>query len=130
QSRRGYAPVVRGVAQSTAKVTIRQNGVAIYQTVVSPGPFVVNDLYPTGCGGSLKVTVTEADGRKHSFEVPYASIPQLERTGVTRYAVSAGQLRNLMFGSRPNVLQGTIQHGFNNLFTGYAGIQAADGYDA
>ena len=34
-SRRGYAPVVRGLANSTAKVVIKQNGIAIYQTTVA-----------------------------------------------------------------------------------------------
>lgn len=32
----GFAPVVRGIANSDAKVTIKQNGYTIYQTNVSP----------------------------------------------------------------------------------------------
>lgn len=127
-SRRGYAPVVRGVAQTNAKVTIRQNGVEIYQTVVPPGPFAINDLYPTGTGGALQVTVTEADGRQRTYEVPYASTSQLQRPGMTRYSVDAGQLRDLGVGSPPDVLQAAVQHGFTNLFTGYAGIQGSNGY--
>ncbi|MGH8127488.1 MAG: fimbria/pilus outer membrane usher protein, partial [Gammaproteobacteria bacterium] len=129
-SRRGYAPVVRGVAQTNAKVTIRQNGVEIYQTIVPPGPFVINDLYPTGSGGSLEVTVTEADGRQRTYEVPYASVSQLQRPGVTRYSVNAGQMRDLPLGSHPDVFQAAVQHGFSNLFTGYAGVQGSDGYGA
>ena len=129
-SRRGYAPVVRGVAQSNAKVTIRQNGVELYQTMVPPGPFVINDLYPTGYGGALQVTVTEADGSKRTYEVPYASVSQLQRPGVTRYSVDAGQMRDLGPGVHPNVFQAAFQHGFNNLFTGYAGVQASGGYGA
>ncbi len=127
-SRRGYAPVVRGVARSTAKVTIRQNGVEIYQTVVPPGPFVINDIYPTGSGGALQVTVTEADGRQSTYVVPYASTSQLQRPGMTRYSVDAGQLRDLGVGSPPDVLQAAVQHGFTNLFTGYAGMQGSNGY--
>lgn len=130
QSRRGYAPVVRGTAQSNAQVTVRQNGVLLYQTTVPPGPFVLDDLYPTGYGGDLEVTVTEADGRQHSFSVPYASVAQLQRAGVTRYDVTAGQLRNLPGDDHPNVVQGTVQHGFNNLFTGYTGFQLSDDYAA
>ncbi|HET6632072.1 MAG TPA: fimbria/pilus outer membrane usher protein [Rhodanobacteraceae bacterium] len=130
ESRRGYAPVVRGVAQSNAKVTVRQNGVQLVQTTVAPGPFVISDLYPTGYGGDLEVTVTEADGREHSFSVPYASVAQLLRTGITRWSVAAGELRNDALLDSPNMAQATVQRGFSNLVTGYAGVQVAEDYAA
>ena len=129
-SLRGYAPVVRGIANTNAMVTIRQNGVQIYQTTVAPGPFTINDLYPTGYGGSLDVTVTEADGRTRTFSVPYASVAQLLRPGITRFDVAAGTLRNFSLVHTPDVAQATVQHGFSNLLTGYTGIQAAQGYAA
>ncbi|WP_251276957.1 fimbria/pilus outer membrane usher protein, partial [Enterobacter hormaechei] len=56
-SLRGYAPEIRGMARTNAKVTVRQNSAIIYETTVSPGEFVINDLYPTGFGGDLTVTV-------------------------------------------------------------------------
>ncbi len=130
QSLRGYAPVVHGVAETNAKVTITQNGVQIYQTSVSPGPFTINDLYPTGYGGNLLVTVTEANGRSHSFSVPYASVSQLLRAGTTRYDVAVGRLRNLSVTGQPSLVQATVQHGFSNLITGYAGLQGSQGYAA
>ncbi|MBB6184567.1 fimbria/pilus outer membrane usher protein [Oleiagrimonas soli] len=130
QSLRGYAPVVRGVAETNAKVTVTQNGVQIYQTSVSPGPFTIDDLYPTGYGGDLRVTVTEADGRTHSFSVPYASVAQLLRAGTTRFDIAAGRLRNLLIANEPTLIQATAQHGFSNLFTGYAGLQGSQGYAA
>lgn len=130
QSLRGYAPVVRGVASTNAKVTIRQNGVQIYETTVAPGPFVITDLYPTGYGGDLDVTVTEADGRQQHFAVPYASVAQLQRAGITRYDLAAGQLRNNFLQDKPDVFQAAAQHGFNNTFTGYAGVQGSEGYAA
>ncbi|HEY9111260.1 MAG TPA: fimbria/pilus outer membrane usher protein [Rhodanobacteraceae bacterium] len=130
QSLRGYAPIVRGVADTNAKVTIRQNGLQIYETTVAPGPFVIRDLYPTGYGGDLEVTVTEADGRQHSFAVPYASVAQLLRPGVTRFDVAAGRLRNTSLQDKPDLVQATLQRGFNNDFTGYAGVQGSAGYAA
>ncbi len=36
-SMNGFAPIVRGVAHSNAKVTIAQHGYVIYETYVSPG---------------------------------------------------------------------------------------------
>ena len=130
QSLRGYAPVVRGVADSNAKVTVYQNGVQIYQTTVAPGPFVISDLYPTGYGGDLQVKVTEADGRQHDFSVPYASVAQLQRAGITRFDVAVGQLRDTNLHNKPGVFEAAAQHGFNNFLTGYAGVQASEGYAA
>ena len=129
-SMRGYAPIIRGVASTNAKVTVRQNGVQIYQTTVAPGPFTINDLYPTGYGGSLEVTVTEADGRSHAFSVPYASVAQLLRPGTTRFDLAAGQLLTSLISSHPGVVQATVQHGFSNLLTGYSGAVVSQGYAA
>lgn len=128
QSLRGYAPTVRGVADSNAKVTVRQNGMVIYQTTVAPGPFAINDLYATGYGGDLQVSVAEANGRVHTFSVPYASVPQLLRPGVSRFSAVAGQVRQQGILDTPTLIQGTIQHGFSNLLTGYAGVIGSNGY--
>lgn len=130
QSLQGYAPVIRGVAQTNARVTVRQNGVEIYQATVAPGPFSISDLYPTGYGGNLEVTVTEADGRVSNFTVPYASVAQLLRPGITRFDIAAGELRDASIRDTPAVVQATVQHGFNNLLTGYAGIVGSQGYAA
>ena len=130
QSLQGYAPIIRGVANTNARITVRQNGVQIYQTTVAPGPFTINDLYPTGYGGSLDVTVTEADGRVSTFSVPYASVAQLLRPGITRFDIAVGELRSATISDKPAVLQATVQHGFNNLLTGYTGIVGSQGYAA
>ena len=130
ESLRGYAPVVRGTAQSNARVTIRQNGQVIYETNVSPGPFEIKDLYATGYGGNLDVTVTEADGRTESFTVPYASVAQSLRPGTTRFSVTAGQLRNDSLETKPAFAQFTMQRGLTNSVTGYGGAVVGNGYVA
>ncbi|PSD24850.1 fimbrial biogenesis outer membrane usher protein, partial [Stenotrophomonas maltophilia] len=89
-----YAPVVRGVAQTNARVTIRQAGHVVFETTVAPGPFEIDDLRNTSRGGDLEVEVTEADGRVESFVVPYAAVPGLLRQGQQRSSVTVGQLRN------------------------------------
>lgn len=127
-SMNGYAPVVRGTAETNANVQIRQNGYVIYETTVSPGAFEINDLYATGYGGDLEVTVTEANGRVRSFVVPYASVPRLIRPGTWRYAITAGRVRNEALAmDAPYFAEGTYQRGINNWLTGYFGAQAADG---
>ncbi|KND60798.1 Outer membrane usher protein FIMD [Candidatus Burkholderia verschuerenii] len=130
ESLRGYAPIVRGTADSNARVTVRQNGQVIYETSVSPGPFEIRDLYATGYGGNLDVTVTEADGRTKSFTVPYASVAQSLRQGTTRFAVTAGQLRDDSLQTKPDFAQFTIQRGISNTVTLYGGGIASEGYIA
>ncbi len=129
-SLRGYAPIVRGTADSNARVTIRQNNQIIYETSVSAGPFEIKDLYPTGYGGNLDVTVTEANGRTRSFSVPFASVAQSLRPGATRFSVTAGQLRKLNLDSNPSFAQFTVQRGMTNMLTAYGGGIAGSGYTA
>lgn len=129
-SLRGYAPTVRGVASSNAKVTIKQNGMTIYESTVAAGAFEIDDLYATGYGGDLIVSVMEADGREHSFTVPYAAVPMSLRPGSNRYSLAAGTVRDTQLSNSPLFTQATWQHGFTNLFTGYAGTNVAQGYTA
>ncbi|RZT41253.1 fimbria/pilus outer membrane usher protein [Cupriavidus agavae] len=129
-SYRGYAPVVRGVARSNARVTITQNGNRLRETTVAPGPFEINDLYATGYGGELLVTVTEADGSSHTFTVPYASVVQLLRPGISRYSFTAGEYRNSRVTQSEKLMQATFQHGLSNLITGYGGLVYANSYQA
>ena len=127
-SLRGYAPIVRGVAETNAKVVVRQAGFVIYEANVAPGAFEIDDLYATGYGGDLDVTVIEADGRERTFAVPYAAVPQLLRPGASRYSAVAGEVRNdSLRGSAPLFVEGTYQRGLSNLLTAYAGAQATDG---
>ncbi|MCP5832333.1 fimbria/pilus outer membrane usher protein, partial [Klebsiella pneumoniae] len=88
---RGYAPAIRGVAGSTSKVTVSQNGRQIYQTTVAPGPFDINDLYPTSYSGDLDVEVTGADGSVSRFSVPFSAVPESMRPGISRYGLAVGR---------------------------------------
>lgn len=129
QSQQGYAPEVRGIADSNATVTVSQNGYTIYETTVAPGPFVIDDLNATGQGGDLTVSVTEIDGRRNTFVVPYSVAPQLLRGGATQYSVTAGrvQQRGVADNKEP-VLQGTLQHGLSDELTAYGGGTVAEEY--
>jgi outer membrane usher protein len=130
ESQRGYAPVIHGVANSNAQVQVRQNGNIIYTANVAAGPFEITDLYPTGYGGDLDVTVTEANGSTEVFSVPYASAVNAVRPGITRFSVTAGEYRDAQLSEKPWLAQATMQHGFTNAVTGYGGITVAQGYAA
>ncbi|MEB7742821.1 fimbria/pilus outer membrane usher protein, partial [Escherichia coli] len=42
-NQREFAPVVRGIARSQARVEVRQNGYLIQSQTVAPGPFALTD---------------------------------------------------------------------------------------
>jgi len=129
-SQRGFAPVVRGIAQTNARISISQLGREIYQTNVPPGAFVIDDLYPTGTSGDLLVTITEADGSEHSFTIAYAATVELLRPGRTLYSLAAGRYDNPALVSEPSFIAGTLRHGFSNRMTGYTGLMVAESYSA
>lgn len=124
----GYAPRIRGNAKTNAKVEVRQQGQLIYQTTVSPGGFEINDLYPTGFGGELEVSVIEASGEIQRYSIPYSSVVQMLRPGMSRYSVSIGQFRDKDIDLDPWVAQTKYQRGINNIITGYGGFQLAEDY--
>lgn len=129
---RGYAPVIRGVARSNARVSIRQNNYLVYETTVSPGGFAIDDLSPMYSSGDMQVTVTEADGSVSTFTVPYATLPVLLREGKMRYALSAGKLNETgqQNGKSTLMAQGTLARGLPGGITAYGGLQGADDYRA
>lgn len=92
----GYAPQIRGNANSNAIVTIRQYGNIIKQEQVPPGPFAIANL-PSYLSGTVDVMVEESDGSTNEFQVEIAHVPYLTRKGALRYNINLGKLapRNL-----------------------------------
>ncbi|EMG4783032.1 TPA: outer membrane usher protein [Escherichia coli] len=121
-----YAPIIRGVANTNAKVTITQGGYKIYEATVPPGAFTIDDITPSGFGSELLVTIEEADGSKRTFTQPFSSVVQMQRPGVGRWDISAGQVIDDDLHHEPNLAQFSYYYGFNNFFTGYTGIQVTD----
>src|SRR5471032_3318629 len=126
-SLRGFAPVVRGIAQSDAQVTVRQNGYIIYQAQVAPGAFAISDLYPSASSGNLDVTIREADGSERTFVQPFSAVPIMQREGALKYSVTGGQYRSQSPDvATPNFIQSSVIYGVSNSQTLYAGTQLAD----
>ncbi len=130
-SLRGFAPVIRGIAQSNAQVTVRQNGYIIYQTYVAPGAFEITDLYPTASSGDLEVVIREADGTERISSQPFSAVPIMQREGQLKYAATAGRYRtSYLDGSTPNFAQGTAIYGLPLSNTIYGGMQGTDNYQS
>ncbi len=128
-SLRGYAPRVHGIADTNAVVTVRQNGNIIHQSNVAPGPFIIEDLYPTNFGGDLEVTVTEADGRERRSQLNFAAVPQALRAGASRFSVTAGRLQTIEGRQFPlRFTEATYARGLNDFMTLIGGVQIAEHY--
>lgn len=126
-SMRDYAPMIRGVANTNAKVTVRQNDIIIYEKTVAPGTFEINDVQSTYYKSDFYVTVEEADGVVHTFIVPYIMNAQLLRPGLSQYSLVAGKLRQdgideTYFGDA------TYQLGLSNDVTLNSGLRVSRNY--
>lgn len=130
-SMRGFAPIVRGIAQTNAQVTIRQNGNIIWQSYVPPGPFMINDLYPTAASGDLEVTIKETDGSIRTFIQPFSSVPIMLREGRFKYSLTAGEYRSTTNGDKtPNFIQATGIYGLPYTSTVYSGLITSKHYNS
>ncbi|SFN87688.1 fimbria/pilus outer membrane usher protein [Xenorhabdus japonica] len=130
-SQKGFAPIVRGIAQSNAQVTIKQNGYVIYQTYVAPGAFEISDLYPTTSSGDLVIIIKEADGRERRFIQAFSITPTMLREGGHRYSVAMGRYRSINGKERkPYFSQGTLSYGLHNRLTVYGGTILSHDYQS
>lgn len=131
ESMRGYAPIIRGIAKTNARVTIKQNGYQVYQTYVAPGAFEITDMYPSGGSGDLYVSVEESDGSKQEFVVPFATLPVMVRENQLEYEITSGKYRPYDGGvDETPFTQATATYGVSSSLTVYGGMQAASRYQA
>ncbi|HJH19593.1 MAG TPA: fimbrial biogenesis outer membrane usher protein [Pseudomonas lactis] len=130
-SERGYAPIIRGVAQSSATVEIRQNNYILYTANVPPGPFEISDIYPSGSNGDLEVTIIEADGRRRVTVQAFSSLPIMVRQGQLKYSVSAGQYNSNSDDQKsPQFVSSTLAYGISSNLSGIIGAQATENFQA
>ncbi|ATF48563.1 hypothetical protein CO701_05155 [Citrobacter werkmanii] len=131
-SQRGFAPTIRGIANSSAIVTVQQNGYTLYQSAVPAGAFEINDLYPSSFSGDLDITIEEADGSVRHFVQPFSALPQMQRPGYLKYSVTTGRFRaaSAQDSNEPEFLESTASYGLNNFLTLYSGLNASQDYRA
>ncbi len=130
-SLQGYAPVIHGVAQTQARVEVRQHGYSLYSTFVTPGPFEIRDLNAASGSGDLEVIITEADGSERRFIQPYATLGNLLRDGTWRYSVTAGQYHEpTALIDQPTFTQVSLAYGLPRDYTLSLGGLLGEGYRA
>lgn len=127
---RGYAPEVRGIARTNAKVIISQQGRVLYEALVAAGPFRIQDIN-SAVSGQLDVRVEEQDGSVQSFSLSTANIPYLTRAGTVRYKLIAGRpsdRQRHIIG--PIFTSGEFSWGVSNGWSLYGGGVAGEQYNA
>lgn len=128
---KGNGPVVEGMAQSDARVDIRQAGILIYSTRVPAGPFALGDIPLIDGRTDLSVTVVEGNGAERQFVVPVA---MLNATGLpsTGYSFAAGKVRTIsnVEAREPVVATGVGSWAYGERLVGSAGVMSGNGYQA
>lgn len=129
-SQRGFAPTIRGIANSNAEVSVRQNGYLIYQANVAPGAFEINDISSMSNSGDMEVTIKEADGSERRFTMPYSSVAVMLRPGRIKYEVTAARYRaDKSSGDKePTFIQGSAIYGLNNAISLFGGTTVSEDY--
>ncbi|MDR7019090.1 fimbria/pilus outer membrane usher protein [Aeromonas salmonicida] len=129
---RAFAPVVRGIAKTQARVEVKQNGYIIYSKTIAPGPFSLDDLTTSGSSsGDFQVTVFESDGTTQFFTIPYQTPAISVKEDYLAYNFMVGQYRPSDLGiNESKVSQATIMYGLPYDLSIYSGAQIANHYGA
>ncbi|UJY19440.1 aggregative adherence fimbria II usher protein AafC (plasmid) [Escherichia coli] len=130
-NQREFAPVVRGIARTQARIEVRQNGYLIQSQTVAPGAFALTDLPVTGSGSDLQVTVRESDGTVQVFTVPFTTPAIALREGYLKYNVMAGQYRSSDDAVEDSTLGQVMgMYGLPWGLTVFGGLQGAEHYQS
>ncbi|WP_272671839.1 fimbria/pilus outer membrane usher protein [Providencia sp. PROV104] len=119
----GFAPLIRGIANSPSLLTIKYNDRVIYERNIPAGEYNIQDIPRTFGNGYLAVILTGADGSKKVQEIPITTIANLIRPGNYEYSLNLGSLDS-MYPGNYWITQGDIKYGINNNLTVYSGLQS------
>lgn len=129
-SQRSYAPLIQGMANTNALVSIFQNGRKIYERTVPAGTFEINDLTAISNNGDLQVQVTENGGEQHQFIVPMQGNLNLVRVNQLNYSVAAGQYKLNNKTLNDVIGQASVEYGLNNYLSAYASTNLSQPYQS
>ncbi len=119
---RMYSPTIRGIANTQAVVTVKQDNRVVLQVNVPPGPFELTDVSLSGYSGDLVVQIREADGKVHGFVQPFSTLPEMRREGAFSYEIAAGRYGDTSSSRYYNeipFIYGSLSRGFSGGITLY-----------
>ncbi|HCM62017.1 MAG TPA: fimbrial biogenesis outer membrane usher protein [Morganella sp. (in: Bacteria)] len=123
-----YSPIIAGIAESNARVILKQGGHTLYETTVTPGPFELSDFGALSYGGNIQMVIIEADGREKIQDVIFSSPPMMMFPGVSSFGIQLGELNDSGINGSPKIAQGEYAYGINNFLSVYGGFQVAENY--
>lgn len=78
------SPIIEDIAETQAEIKVKQQGRTIYETIVPPGPFILDNL-PTIGSDELVLEIKEADGRIKKSTHYFTSMPNQLKKGKYQY---------------------------------------------
>lgn len=125
-----YSPLVSGIARTSARVEVKQNGYTVSNINVPPGPFELSDIPQIQNGGNLDITVWESDGTRQQFIVPY-QVPAIAlHQGYLNYNIMAGRYSSAYRANQNSISQITLMYGLPAGISGYGGVQIGKNYQS
>lgn len=108
-----------------AEVEVAVDGSPIYRTQVGPGPITLNNLLLPGGTRNLRVTVTDASGRREVTEQPFLFTDSVLARGLHEYSYFIGRRSELGLDNqwryREAAWQAFHRYGLNDSLTVAAG---------
>lgn len=127
-SQQNFAPVVRGIAMTHARIEVHQKDNLIYQTFVPPGAFEITDIYPSNLNGDLEVSIYEENGKVRKFTQPFSASPLMIREGQIKYLVNLGKFSGGKQTSKKRFIQIETIYGLWDSTTIYGGAIISPDY--
>jgi outer membrane usher protein len=92
-----------------ADVEVSVDGNTIYRTHVGPGPITLDNLYYNGGARTVRVTVTDATGRRQVIEQPFLFTDTVLAKGLHEYSYFIGRRSELGADDRWHYREGAWQ---------------------
>ena len=117
-SMRGYAPIISGVVNSNATITVSQNGYILSSVVVPAGAYQLNDITPVS-NGEITVTTEQDDGKKTVSRYAVGTLPSLLRANEINYNFAIGKREVTDVSENKPFHLGAVDYGLKN-FTAHS----------
>ncbi|WP_409281466.1 fimbria/pilus outer membrane usher protein [Pseudomonas defluvii] len=102
---------VQGIAQSQARVEVRQSGALVHTSLVPSGPFTLPNVQLLNSFTDLDVLVVESNGEEHRFSVPAAALVQTSLSA-PGFSMAVGEIRTFGEGAMPSPTLVTASSGW------------------
>lgn len=121
------SPIIEDTAETPSEIKVKQQGRIIYETIVPPGAFILDNLPVIG-SNELILEIKEADGRIRRSTHYFTSMPNQLKKGKYQYNIIGGYSYNRNRSqydnsNKPTFLLGEFSYGINQKITAYGAIR-------